>query len=247
MERLSGKVAIVTGGARGMGASHARKMAAEGAKVVITDVLVEDGEKLAEEIGENALFIKHDVCDEEAWRQVIRETENHFGPVSVLVNNAGIGITKPIEELTLAEYKKVIDINQVGTFLGMKYTVPSMRKAEKGSIINISSMSGFRGTPGCIAYDASKFAVRGMTKTAALEFSNYGIRVNSVHPGTIETPLLMNPDYSELVEQLKEAVPLKRLGQSEDVTNVVVYLASDESGYSTGAEFLVDGGLGAKL
>ena len=246
MDRLKGKVAIITGGSRGMGASHAKRFIKEGAKVVFTDILVEEGEALARELGENARFIKHDVTKLADWEHVVSETEAAFGPVTVLVNNAGISFSNSIEEMTEEQYMKVIQINQVSVFLGMKSVIPSMKKANGGSIVNISSMNGIIGFPGSAAYDSSKFAVRGMTKSAALELSPFGIRVNSVHPGVIETPMVAINVPEEIKEELKKNVPLARLAKPEEVTNLVLYLASDEASYSTGSEFIVDGGYLAK-
>lgn len=247
MGRLDGKVAIITGGARGMGASHAKKFLEEGAKVMITDILEKEGEALASELGDNIRFMKHDVTKSSEWEKVVAETESAFGPVSVLVNNAGIVMLKPIDEITEEDYRKIIDINQVAVFLGMKHVHKSMSQAKNGSIINISSVSGLRGNSGSVAYDASKFAVRGMTKTAAVEFGAEGIRVNSIHPGIIETPMIMQEDAKDLVREMAKAVPLQRTAQPVEVSNLVVYLASDESSYSTGSEFVIDGGMTAKL
>ncbi|REJ26425.1 glucose 1-dehydrogenase [Caldibacillus debilis] len=246
MGRFDGKVVLISGGARGQGASHARKFVEEGAKVVFTDILVEEGEALEKELGKNAKFLKHDVRSAADWEKVVSETEKTFGPINVLVNNAGIVISKKLEELSEEEYRRVIDINQVSVFLGMKAVIPSMKKAKGGSIINISSINGLRGSVGTFAYDASKFAVRGMTKTAALELAEYGIRVNSIHPGIINTPMVMQDDVKDTVGTLANNVPLKRIGQPEDVSNLVLFLASDESSYSTGSEFVIDGGLTAK-
>lgn len=243
MGKFDGKVVLITGGARGQGASHTRRFHAEGAKVVFTDVLVEEGEALAKELRDNARFFKHDVRSWADWQNVVAETEATFGPINVLVNNAGIVLNKKLEDLTEEEYRRVIDVNQVGVFLGMKAVIPSMKKAKNGSIINISSIDGLRGVPGNFAYDASKFAVTGMTKTAALELAEFGIRVNSVHPGPIETPMTQQPDVQHLVEALVQKIPLKRMGQPEDITNLVVFLASEESSFCTGAEFVADGGL----
>ncbi len=245
MGKFDGKVVLITGGARGQGASHTRKFHEEGAKVVFTDILEEEGKALANELGDNVRFFKHDVRSADDWEKVVAETESTFGPINVLVNNAGIVINKKLEEMTEEEYRRVIDINQVGVFLGLKTVVPSMKKAGGGSIINISSINGLRGKPGTIAYDASKFAVRGMTKTAAVELAEYGIRVNSIHPGIIETPMIAQGDVKETAAALAEIVPLKRVGQPEDITNLVLFLASDESSYSTGSEFVVDGGVTA--
>ncbi len=242
MGRVQGEVALVTGGARGMGASHVRKLVEEGAHVVFTDILVEEGETLAKELGDAVLFLKHDVTKFEEWEDTVKTTESKFGPITILVNNAGIALTPTIDELSEAVYRKVIDINQIGVFLGMKLVIPSMRKAGHGSIINISSISGILGMGGA-AYVASKFAVRGMTKAIALEVASDGIRVNSIHPGLIETPMIMQPGVEEVVRQMAETVPLKRIGKPEDVSNLVLFLASDESSYFTGAEFVIDGGV----
>lgn len=243
MERLSGKVAIITGGARGMGESHVRRFVEEGAKVVFTDINEEVGEKLASELGDNTLFVKHDVTDEAGWQEVIEKAEVAFGPVNVLVNNAGISMSKSIFDMSVEDYKKIIDINQVSVFLGIKAVLPSMQKAEGGSIVNISSMNGIVG--GAVGYTDSKFAVRGMTKAAALQVGHLGIRVNSVHPGVIETPMVTEGDAVEQIKEFAKQIPMRRMAQSEEVTNMVLFLASSESSYSTGSEFIIDGGLTA--
>lgn len=243
MERLSGKVAIITGGARGMGAAHVRRFVEEGAKVVFTDINEEVGEKLASELGDNTLFVKHDVTDEAGWQEVIEKAEAAFGPVNVLVNNAGISMSKSIFDMSVEDYKKIIDINQVSVFLGIKAVLPSMQKAEGGSIVNISSMNGIVG--GAVGYTDSKFAVRGMTKAAALQVGHLGIRVNSVHPGVIETPMVTEGDAVEQIKEFAKQIPMRRMAQSEEVTNMVLFLASSESSYSTGSEFIIDGGLTA--
>lgn len=242
MGRVQGEVAFVTGGARGMGASHVRKLVAEGAHVLFTDILMDEGEALAKELGESVAFLKHDVTKLEDWESAVKTAEAKFGPITILVNNAGIALTHTIDELSEADYRKVIDINQVGVFLGMKSVIPSMRKAGHGSIINISSISGILGLGGA-AYVASKFAVRGMTKAVALEVAAEGIRVNSIHPGLIETPMIMQPGVEEIVRQMAETVPLKRIGTPGDVSNLVLFLASEESSYFTAAEFVIDGGV----
>lgn len=243
MARLEGKVAIITGAAQGMGAAHARRFVAEGANVVLTDLNEEKGTTLASELGENSLFIKQNVTSTEEWAAVVAKAEEKFGPVNILVNNAGITMAKSILETTKEEYRRIVDINQVSVFLGMKTVIPSMQKAGGGSIINISSINGIVG--GAIGYTDTKFAVRGMTKAAAMECSNYGIRVNSVHPGVIATPMIMQGDTKATVEEFSKHIPLKRVAEPEEVTNLVLYLASDESSYSTGAEFIVDGGITA--
>lgn len=243
MTSLDQKVAVVTGAARGMGAAHVRTLVAAGAKVVFTDILEEDGIKLQQELGENTLFIKHDVASAEQWQAVIEKTEEAFGPINVLVNNAGIDLPPvDLQDAEEAQFRKIIDVNQVSVFLGMKYAVPSMKKAGGGSIVNISSLAGIIGAYKKVAYTASKFAVRGMTKAAALELGEFGIRVNSVHPGFIRTPMteaLINDD-------LIQSFPLRKVGTSEEVAQLVLFLASDASSYSTGSEFVIDGGLGAQ-
>lgn len=245
MGKLDGRVAIVTGGARGQGAAHARRLVSEGAKVMITDILEAEGSALAEELGASAKFMVHDVTSEEQWKNVVAETEAAFGPVNILVNNAGIVMVHEIENIDEAEYRKVIDINQVGVLLGMKSVIPSMKKTENGSIVNISSINGLRGGIGTVAYDASKFAVRGMTKTAANELAKYGIRVNSVHPGPIDTPMIAGEDTKDQVDALIQGVPLKRVGQPDEVSKLIVFLASDDSSYCSGSEFVIDGGVTA--
>lgn len=243
MARLEGKVAIITGGARGMGETHVRGFIAEGAKVVFTDINEEAGAKLAAELGDNAIFAKHDVTDQQGWLEVIGKAEAAFGPVNVLVNNAGISMSKSLFDMTEEEYRKIVDINQVSVFLGMKSVVPSMQKAGSGSIINISSMNGIVG--GAIGYTDTKFAVRGMTKAAALQLGGLGIKVNSVHPGVIETPMVTQGDAVEQIRQFAKQIPMQRTAKPEEVTQMVVFLASDESSYSTGSEFIIDGGMTA--
>ncbi|TSI11747.1 SDR family NAD(P)-dependent oxidoreductase [Lysinibacillus sp. BW-2-10] len=243
MSRLEGKVAVITGGARGMGAAHVRKFVEEGAKVVFTDLNEEGGRALAQELGENAVFIKQDVTNAADWDTVITETESKFGPVNILVNNAGISMSKPFLEMSEEEYRKIVDINQVSVFLGMKAVAPSMQKTGNGSIVNISSINGLVG--GAVGYTDTKFAVRGITKAAALQLAHLGIRVNSVHPGVIETPMVTEGDAVEMIKEFAKHIPLRRVAQSEEVSNLVLFLASDESSYSTGSEFVIDGGLTA--
>jgi len=240
--RLKDKVIIVTGGARGMGASHVKKLAGEGAKVVITDILEEEGARIAKDLGKNAMFIKQDVTDIADWKHVVEKTEETFGPVNVLVNNAGIDVPEQdLDNYSEETYLKVIAVNQHSVFYGMKYVVPSMKKAGGGSIVNISSLAGIIGAYKKIAYTASKFAVRGMTKAAAKELGEFGIRVNSIHPGFIRTPMTEHLINDELVQMF----PLRREGHPEEVSDLVVFLASDESSYCTGAEFVIDGGMNA--
>lgn len=243
MARLSNKVAIITGGAQGMGAAHVKHFVNEGAKVVFTDIKEELGERLVAEFGQHVKFIPHDVTKANDWELVVAETENTFGAVHILVNNAGISMNKPLMEITEEEYRKIIDINQVSIFLGIKAVVPLMKKSGGGSIINISSINGLVG--GAVGYTDSKFAVRGITKAAALQLAPLGIRVNSVHPGIIETPMVTEGDSIEIIKEYAKHVPIGRMAQPEEVAHLVVFLASDESSYSTGSEFVVDGGLTA--
>lgn len=243
MGRLDGKVAVITGGAGGMGKKHAEFFIREGAKVVIADLESSDGKTYADELGDQALFVSLDVTKEEDWKNVMSQTEEKFGPVSILVNNAGIVIQNSIENTSLEEYRKTIYINQDGVFLGMKHVLPSMKKAKGGSIINISSIAGIVGGANNMAYTASKFAVRGMTKAAAAEFAEFGIRVNSVHPGVIRTPMTEQEGVKELIQEMEKDIPMKRIAEPEEITNLVLFLASDESSYSTGTEFIADGGL----
>jgi len=173
----------------------------------------------------------------------IEKTEEKFGPVTVLVNNAGVGIFKPLEELTEKDFRLTFEIDELGVFLGMKTVVPSMKKANGGSIVNISSVDGLVSAPTAIAYSASKHAVTGMTKGAATELGQYGIRVNSVHPGVIESPMAEQGDVAEFIKKLEQDIPLRRRAKAEEVSNLVIYLASDDSSYSTGSQFVVDGGM----
>lgn len=243
MNRVSGKIAIVTGGARGMGASHARRLIEEGAKVMLTDILDQEGKATARALGTNARFLHHDVTREAEWKHIVSETEAAFGPVSVLVNNAGIvAYGDLIENLEEADYRRVIDVNQVSVFLGMKSVLPSMKRAGGGSIVNISSVAGLIGTPGMLGYNASKFAVRGMTKSAAIELAPYNIRVNSVHPGFIRTPMAAWA-AGDAEKAVLSATPAGRVGEPDEVSSIVLMLASDESAFATGAEFVVDGGI----
>lgn len=243
MKKLKNKIAVITGAAGGMGVIHAEEFINEGAKVVITDIMEERGKEVAGRLGPDAIFVPHDVTKEEDWVRVMETAEEKFGPVNILVNNAGIVMTKSIEDMSLSEYEKVIAINQTGTFLGMKYVLPSMKKAGGGSIINISSIEGLVGGPMISAYTASKFAVTGLTKSAAGEFAPYGIRVNSVHPGVIDTPMIHQEDVKDTVGAVIQATPLKRPADPREVSKMLVFLASDDASFSTGSAFVVDGGL----
>ena len=242
MARLKDKVAIVTGGARGMGAATSRVFASEGAKVVIADVLDADGEKLAKEIG--ATYQHLDVSDETNWHNVIASTVAKFGKIDVLVNNAGVLLFKTIADTTKADFERVIGINLVGTFLGTRLVGAHMVGNKRGSIVNISSADGMKGANGLGAYCSSKWGIRGLTKVAAMEFGHKGVRVNSVHPGGIDTA--MGNPYAEpkdKVNQRYTMVPLQRVGDPEEVARTSLFLASDESSYLCGAEIAVDGGM----
>lgn len=239
--RLDGKIALITGAARGQGAAAARRFVAEGAQVVLTDVLDDQGKELAAELG--AEYCHLDVSSEEDWASAVAFTVETFGDITVLVNNAGILHFSALAETTLADYQRVIGINQVGTFLGMRAVVESMTRAGGGSIVNVSSVEGLAGMPYLVAYTASKFAIRGMTKVAALELGQHGIRVNSVHPGAIDTSMVSETLGHPIdISPIGKKVALRRIGQPEDVAGVVLFLASDDSAYCTGAEIAVDGG-----
>jgi 3alpha(or 20beta)-hydroxysteroid dehydrogenase len=248
MGRLDGKVAIISGGARGQGEAEVRLFVGEGAKVVFGDVLDDLGEKVAADLGDNAVYVHHDVRTEDGWADFVRTAEDRFGGIDVLVNNAGVlDFGTLTHETPLADYMRLIEINQIGVFLGMRAAIPSMLGRGGGSIVNISSTNGFSGYGGTIAYTASKFAVRGMTKTAALEYGKAGIRVNSIHPGGIDTPMTRADDLGDMTEADQEAMygsfALGRVGQPEEVARLALFLASEDSSYCTGAEFLVDGGM----
>ncbi len=241
--RLDGKVALVTGSARGMGAAFVRRFVDEGAEVVIADVLDDDGAALAAELGDAACYVHHDVTSEASWDEAVRATIEHFGKLNVLLNNAGVLMWSPMHKVSLEDYMKVINVNQVGCFLGMKAAIRPMREAGGGSIVNTSSTSGIEGMAGVISYAASKFAVRGMTKTAAIELGRFGIRVNAVLPGGINTQM-GNPfaREGEELEQDYKKNPIPRIGVPEEVAGMMVFLASDESSFCTGGDFVVDGG-----
>jgi 3alpha(or 20beta)-hydroxysteroid dehydrogenase len=242
MGRLDGKVAIVTGGARGQGEAEARLFAAEGARVVLADLLDEDGARTAASIGEAARFEHLDVTDEENWQAVVAATEATFGPVSVLVNNAGILVFNSINRTSAAEWRTVIDVNLTGAFLGIKSVVRSMTAAGGGSIVNISSTAGMEGVPLLAAYSTSKWGMRGLSRSAAVELGRKGIRVNTVHPGGIETPMIQGSGADGSKAGLHERLPISRVGTVDDVTPLVLFLASDEARYITGGEYVVDGG-----
>ena len=233
--RVSGKVAIVTGGAMGMGAAHCRLLAREGAKVVVADIAEDAGRAVAAEHPGSMIFVNLDVTSAESWANVVQQAEQAFGPVTVLVNNAGVIGMAPIDEMTEEAYRRVLDVNLVGPFLGIRAVVPSMTKAGGGSIINIASAAGLAPLPHMASYVASKFGVRGLSKTASIDLGSSNIRVNAVCPGGILTPMTAGA-----AEPTKQAI--RRNGRPEEVSTMVLFLASDEASYCTGAEYVVDGG-----
>ena len=243
MGRLEGKTALITGGARGQGAAEATLFAEEGANVVLSDVLDAAGERTADTIG--GTFIHHDVTSEVEWATVVARTIELYGAIDVLINNAGIYADSSLVGGDLDEYRRVIEVNQIGVYLGMREVAPVMIERGGGSIINTSSIGGMRGGGGSFAYTASKWAVRGMTKSAAVRLGLHGIRVNSIHPGLINTPMLADTRMADPanIEQLLGQIPLRRMAEPSEVARLALFLASDESSYSTGSEFLIDGGL----
>lgn len=236
MGRVEGKVALISGGARGIGAADARLLVAEGAEVVIGDILDEEGKALADELGQQARYIHLDVTQPEHWTAAVDTAVRDFGKLNVLVNNAGIANGSSLQKFDLGQWQRVLDVNLTGTFLGMRAAADAIIAAGGGSIVNVSSIEGLRGTPWAHGYVASKWAVRGLTKSVALELAPRGVRVNSLHPGLIRTPL------TEGIPDDMITIPLGRPGDPAEVANFVLFLASDESSYATGAEFVMDGG-----
>lgn len=263
MGRLDGKVALITGGAKGMGESHVRALAAEGARVVFGDVLDDKGKEVSAALGDCCRYVHHDVTSEDDWSAAVVTAMETFGRLDVLVNNAGILKFGRITDMPFSDFRRVVEVNAFGQWLGIKSVIAAMRQAGGGSIVNISSIEGLAGAAGLSAYSASKFAVRGMTKSAAQELGRYGIRVNSVHPGAILTDMILQAAQSLEVgkrtegggndkghrggadhyQRFMQSIPLGRVGEANDVSGMVVFLASDESKYCTGSEFAVDGGI----
>lgn len=246
MGRLTGKVALITGAARGQGEAEARLFVEQGARVALGDVRDDLGEQVAASLGADAIYLHHDVSQERSWADFVAAARGAFGHIDVLINNAGIVHVAPIVDIALDDYLRVVQVNQVGCLLGMQAVIPAMAEAGGGSIVNVSSVAGLEGVPGMVAYVATKFAIRGMTKTAALELGRLGIRVNSIHPGGVDTPMARSSE-----QDLEQAggegfyrhLPLGRIGEPEEMASLALYLASDDASYCTGAEFVADGGM----
>ena len=250
MGRLEGKTALVTGAASGIGLQTSIRLAEEGARVMMTDINLEEGRQQAEKTGANTTFLKLDITEEEKWISVLDETVKRFGRLDILVNSAGMVLIADVEQITLEDWRKVHAVNLDGTFLGCKHGVRVMKEFGTGSIINLSSVSGMIGGFNLAAYNSSKGAVRMLTKSVALHCARagYGIRCNSIHPTFIETPMLESmirdsPDPEKARQTLVRQVPLRRIGKPDDVANMIVYLASDESTFVTGTEMVIDGGV----
>jgi 3alpha(or 20beta)-hydroxysteroid dehydrogenase len=241
MDRFVNRVVLISGGSRGLGEAQARQIVAEGGKVVIGDVLVEEGRRLAAELGPACSFLKLDVTDEAQWDQAVALSET-IGPLHGLVNNAGVFAPLGLMETDVAQFERHMRINQLGTFIGMRAVTPALERTGAGSIVNISSSAGLRARPNTLAYTGTKWAVRGMTKAAALELAGRKIRVNSVHPGPIDTDMLKMRGFEDFLRNL-ERIPMKRMGTAAEVARVVLFLLSDDSSYMTGSELAVDGGV----
>jgi 3alpha(or 20beta)-hydroxysteroid dehydrogenase len=241
MGTLEGKVAIITGAARGMGEAHARRFVQEGARVVVADVLDKEGTSVTADLGDQAFFEHLDVTDVDAWRRVVDATVARWGQVDVLVNNAGIFRILSIADTTLEIWERIMAVNCTGVFLGIQAVAPLMVAQGSGSIVNISSIAGLRGSGLATAYSTSKWAVRGMTKCAAQELAPSGVRVNSVHPGIIDTPMADEFDAVGMRDAIDARIPIGREARPDEVTPTIVFLASDDSSYCTGGEYVVDG------
>ena len=247
MNRLQGKIALITGAAQGQGSATARLFAQHGATVILTDIQ-EKGAHVAAQIGAAARFHLHDVSDEAAWNHIVSSTISELGHLDILINNAAVAHFAPIVDTQKADFERVLAINLVGPYLGMKTVLPKMLSRGRGSIVNVSSVNGLRGTSAMCAYDASKWGLRGMTKTVALEVSGAGVRVNSIHPGAIDTPMLNpNNDLDPQKTGQQYGIPLGRTGRAEEVAEASLFLASDAASYISGAELCVDGAWSAGL
>jgi NAD(P)-dependent dehydrogenase (short-subunit alcohol dehydrogenase family) len=245
--RLAGKVALITGAAGGIGAAAARRLAQEDARLLLSDADGAGARELAQELGEGAEALEHDVTSEERWQAVLAHALDLHGRIDVLLNNAGVFLAAPLTETSLAQFRLLMDVNVVGVFLGMRTVAPAMIERRAGSVINVSSVAGLTGSPFLTAYAASKWAVRGMSKVAAKELAQFGVRVNSLHPGQIDTDMntRQREQTPELIDKLIQGIPLRRIGTPEEVAHAIAYLASDESVYVTGSELVIDGGVTA--
>lgn len=239
--RLSGKVALISGGSRGLGESHARAMIAQGARVVVADILDDDGQALVAELGEASRYIHLDVTSRSEWAKAVAFTLQEFGTLNVLINNAGIAHFSPIGEYKPEQWDTMIAINLTGVFNGVDASLQALKAGAPSSIINVSSIAGLRGYSGLVGYNAAKFGVAGFTKSVALDVAQFGIRCNSIHPGVIDTPMTSN------VGTRRKHVAMERTGRPEELSSLVVYLASDEASFCTGSEFICDGGESAGL
>ena len=248
MGKLDGKVALISGAARGQGEAEARVFVAEGASVVLGDVLEDQAKAVADDLGERAVAVRLDVTDEDSWKEAVATAEREFGRLDVLVNNAGVAGYSPIADMPLEAYLRIVNVNQIGPFLGMKTAIPLLQRDGGGAIVNTSSIAGVQGFAGTAAYASSKWALRGMSKVAALELASLGIRVNSIYPGSVDTPML-RPDALEgaLIDMsdVIAGIPMKRMASADEIARLVLFLACDDSSYCTGAEIVVDGGVTA--
>ncbi len=243
MGRLDGKVAIITGAARGQGEAEARLFVEEGARVVMGDVLEAEGKAVADDLGDAAVFLKMDVSKEDDWERAV-DAAKGLGPLNVLINNAAVTHFASIPDTSLEDYQRVIGINQVGTFLGMRAVLEPMKAAGGGSIVNVSSIDGLQAKNGLAAYASSKWAIRGLTRVGALEYGRFGIRVNSLHPGGVDT-VMGNPVGMDNIDEFYKDYPIPRCGRPIDIARMALFMASDECSYSTGTEFVADGGWNA--
>jgi NAD(P)-dependent dehydrogenase (short-subunit alcohol dehydrogenase family) len=242
--RLEGKLAIITGAAGGIGSAAARTLALQGAALLLTDADEQGAQRLAEELGGGASAVEHDVTNEDQWQAVVARALEAHGQIDILVNNAGVFLASPLIDTSVEEFRRVVDINVTGVFLGMRAVAAAMIERRAGSVINMSSVAGLTGSPYLTAYAASKWAVRGMSKVAAKEWAQFGVRVNSLHPGQIDTDMntRQREKTPELIDKLIRGIPLRRIGRPQEVADAIAYLASDESMYVTGSELAIDGG-----
>lgn len=237
MDRLAGRTVLISGAAGGMGTSHAKECVREGARVVLGDILVDEAQALAAELGDSAVSTRLDVTEAQDWENAVQLAVEHFGSLHVLVNNAGILDMAPVEEVTDARWDKLIGINLSGAFKGIRAATPVLKECAPGAIVNISSTAGIKGFAGAIAYNAAKFGIRGMTRSVAMELAEHHVRVNSIHPGNVDTTMiegLYSNDYAH--------VPMRRTARPNEITALLIFLASEESSFCTGGEFVADGG-----